>query len=241
MPAGPRRLAVARCVALILTIVPQARCAPAATWRGVLRDESGHMISHADLVLQAVSDDRKYTAKSSATGNFVFAEIAAGTYTLRVAAAGKTWNSANPMVIKEGAALVASLQLDAQDQIVRVLPGGETSASQGSGGEHLSSGELSSLPLNERDFSKLLLLAAGTMTDTNGAANFTQQFAVNGQRGVASVFAIDGAEFRTEFFNIFNIVDFGLPSNTVLGTGFGIISHTAGPSRQIQFSLKLIY
>jgi hypothetical protein len=25
------------------------------------------------------------------------------------------------------------------------------------------------------------------MTDTNGAANFTQQFAVNGQRGVASV------------------------------------------------------
>jgi hypothetical protein len=30
------------------------------------------------------------------------------------------------------------------------------------------------------------------MTDTNGAANFTQQFAVNGQRGSASVFAMDG-------------------------------------------------
>jgi hypothetical protein len=39
-----------------------------------------------------------------------------------------------------------------------------------------------------------LLLAAGTMTDTNGAANFTQQFAVNGQRGSASVFAMDGAD-----------------------------------------------
>jgi len=36
-------------------------------------------------------------------------------------------------------------------------------------------------------------------------------------------------------------VNFGLPSNTVLGSGFGIISHTAGPSRQIQFSLKLVY
>ena len=65
---------------------------------------------------------------------------------------------------------------------------------RGSGGEHLSSGEVSSLPLNERDFSKLLLLAAGTMTDTNGAANFTQQFAVNGQRGVTSVFATDAAD-----------------------------------------------
>ena len=61
-----------------------------------------------------------------------------------------------------------------------------------SGGGHLSSAEVSSLPLNARDFSKLLLLAAGTMTDTNGAANFTQQFAVNGQRGATTVFATDG-------------------------------------------------
>ena len=53
---------------------------------------------------------------------------------------------------------------------------------------------MSSLPLNKRDFSQLLLLAAGTMTDTNGAANFTQQFAVNGQRGTAAVFAMDGAD-----------------------------------------------
>ena len=61
-----------------------------------------------------------------------------------------------------------------------------------------------------RDFSKLLLLAAGTMTDTNGAANFTQQFAVNGQRGVATVFAIDGfdttdAELGGATFNTFNV------------------------------------
>jgi len=48
-------------------------------------------------------------------------------------------------------------------------------------------------------------------------------------------------QFRAEFFNIFNIVNFGLPSNTVLGSGFGTISHTAGSSRQIQFSLKLVY
>jgi hypothetical protein len=48
-------------------------------------------------------------------------------------------------------------------------------------------------------------------------------------------------EFRAEFFNLFNIVNFSLPSNTVRGSGFGIISHTAGTSRQIQFSLKLIF
>ena len=48
-------------------------------------------------------------------------------------------------------------------------------------------------------------------------------------------------EFRAEFFNIFNRVNFGLPSNVVRGSGFGIISKTAGTSRQIQFSLKLIF
>ena len=72
--------------------------------------------------------------------------------------------------------------------------GSSTTAAQASGGKRLSSKEVSDLPLNKRDFSQLLLLAAGTMTDTNGAANFTQQFAVNGQRGSAAVFAMDGID-----------------------------------------------
>jgi hypothetical protein len=48
-------------------------------------------------------------------------------------------------------------------------------------------------------------------------------------------------QFRAEFFNVFNLVNFGLPANIVRGSGFGFINHTAGPSRQIQFSLKLMY
>ena len=48
-------------------------------------------------------------------------------------------------------------------------------------------------------------------------------------------------QFRAEFFNIFNVVNFGLPANVVRGSGFGVISRTAGTSRQIQFSLKVIY
>jgi hypothetical protein len=48
-------------------------------------------------------------------------------------------------------------------------------------------------------------------------------------------------QFRAEFFNMFNIVNMGLPANTLQGSGFGVISKTAGTSRQIQFSLKIIY
>lgn len=48
-------------------------------------------------------------------------------------------------------------------------------------------------------------------------------------------------QFRAEFFNIFNIANLGLPGNVLAGSGFGQISRTAGTSRQIQFSLKLLY
>ena len=48
-------------------------------------------------------------------------------------------------------------------------------------------------------------------------------------------------QFRSEFFDLFNIVTMGLPNNILSGSGFGEISKTAGNSRQIQFSLKLIY
>src|ERR1700686_3707709 len=70
------------------------------------------------------------------------------------------------------------------------------SQAAGTGGEALSSQAVSELPLNKRDFSQLLLLAAGTMTDANGASNFTAQFAINGQRGVEAVFAMDGGDIR---------------------------------------------
>ncbi|WP_449727807.1 hypothetical protein [Granulicella paludicola] len=56
-----------------------------------------------------------------------------------------------------------------------------------------------------------------------------------------SVSELMNVQFRAEFFNIFNVVNMGLPSNTILGSGFGLINRTAGSSRQIQFSLKAAY
>ena len=83
------------------------------------------------------------------------------------------------------------LTLTGQDTLsIRPL----ASAQETTGGVDLSSQSVSQLPLNKRDFSQLLLLAAGTMTDANGATNFTQQFAINGQRGVEATFAMDGAD-----------------------------------------------
>jgi Carboxypeptidase regulatory-like domain len=171
-----------------------------------LLDASGNPVEKAEIHLRATDGSHGYTATTSANGQFTIVAIVSGSYTLTATAQGKTWTATETVRIEDGAGLPFSLQLSAQGQELRIIgeKGAEKGAATGaakdagspqaSGGEHLSTGEVSSLPLNERDFSKLLLLAAGTMTDTNGAANFTQQFAVNGQRGSAAVFAMDGAD-----------------------------------------------
>ena len=181
-------------IVLVVSSLPALADTPGA-FKGTIRDGAGAAVAQATVHLHTA--DLEATATSNAAGEFVFAKIAPGSYELSVESGSKVWRAARPLVIaaNEGA-IALSLQLSAQSNDLLVLPaesanGGENKAS---GGERLSGKEVSSLPLNERDFSKLLLLAAGTMTDTNGAANFTQQFAVNGQRGAATVFALDGAD-----------------------------------------------
>jgi len=179
------------CFGALLLAVPMAG-ATNASWSGALIDASGKPVAGAVVKLHPASGGHDYTATTASNGKFQLVDIAAGSYELSAAAAGKEWKAAMPQVVTDGAVLTIWLQMSLVGQDLRsVAPSSETTA-QASGGEHLSSSEVSNLPLNARDFSKLLLLAAGTMTDANGAANFTQQFAVNGQRGMATVFATDG-------------------------------------------------
>lgn len=154
-------------------------------WSGVLRDESGTTISAGILRLAAGS--AHLSATTDQEGRFIFPAIPPGEYSLTIESRGATANYATRLRLPDSR--VAAIVLGSGGAIW--LSAGQR---EGTGGENLSSKEVSELPLNKRDFTQLLLLAAGTMTDTNGAANFTQQFAVNGQRGTAAVFAMDGAD-----------------------------------------------
>ena len=165
-----------------------------SSWSGALSDSNGNPVAGAVIKLHSPSGRLDYSIVTSTNGGFSLDNIIPGNYQLSASKDGKTWKAEGPVSIKDGLRLSAGLQISTLDQQLNIVPVAEGSAPQASGGEKLSSKQVSSLPLNERDFSKLLLLAAGTMTDTNGSANFTQQFAVNGQRATATVFAIDGID-----------------------------------------------
>jgi hypothetical protein len=180
---------------------PSAQTATAwITWGGVLHNSAGQPVAGATLLLTSetsVGQGGRLSATTQPDGSFGFPKVLPGRYSLVVQQPGKPATTAVTVSLP-GPGIVLTLS---EQNIVSVapLPASSPAAQaatvpQTSGGEKLSSEAVSSLPLNGRDFSTLLLLAAGTMTDANGATNFTQQFAINGQRGVEAVFAMDGAD-----------------------------------------------
>ncbi len=155
-------------------------------WNGSVHDAAGGVAAKAELLLQR--DGNRYSAVATESGSFHFGAPARGSYQLTVSFEGRLFRMAASVAIPiEGRSRV-TLQADGSIAI------DQESQTQASGGENLSGKSVTSIPLNKRDFSQLLLLAAGTMTDANGATNFTQQFAINGQRGVEATFAMDGAD-----------------------------------------------
>ncbi|HUH64389.1 MAG TPA: TonB-dependent receptor [Terracidiphilus sp.] len=152
-----------------------------------MHDPGGAPIAQARIRL--TGNGAKSEAVTGSDGHFEFKPLPAGPYRLRVEAEGRKVDYPVAVDLAPATPPVAitfsargELSISAQQQ------------NAATGGEQLSSQAVSELPLNTRDFSHLLLLAAGTMTDSNGATNFTQQFAINGQRGVEATFAMDGAD-----------------------------------------------
>jgi hypothetical protein len=160
----------------------------------VVTTDTSAPVSNAVIVLHSSTGQAEYHTATSASGAFSFGEIKPGSYRVTVEVNGKVWTAASLFVVQENQQLTVDIQLSSQDQSLNMLTSSGQASTEATRGLRLTSKEVSNLPLNERDFSKLLLLAAGTMTDTNGAANFTQQFSINGQRGVTAVFATDGTD-----------------------------------------------
>ncbi|MGH9583760.1 MAG: carboxypeptidase regulatory-like domain-containing protein, partial [Bryobacteraceae bacterium] len=155
-------------------------------WNGVVRDEAGAAIENA--VVELTSETARFSAVTQANGTYHFAAVPAGRYRLSIHVQNR--HLTYPQILTLPSDGEAEIVISERSSIS--LHSGTRQAA--SGGETLSANAVSGIPLNKRDFGQLLLLAAGTMTDTNGATNFTQQFAINGQRGVEAVFAMDGAD-----------------------------------------------
>jgi hypothetical protein len=173
--------------ALLLPAGVFAQSTTQIAWRGVVRNSNGAPIAAAKVRLAGKGS--KAEAVSGTDGGFHLEALPAGDYRLTIQWNGRRVEAAQAIALRPAESPALLMLSDRGELTVSVLEG-----QPATGGEELSSAAVSDLPLNKRDFSTLLLLAAGTMTDANGATNFTAQFAINGQRGVEAVFAMDGAD-----------------------------------------------
>ncbi len=171
---------------LCVSAVPGWGQSATPLWHGVLRNAAGAPIPGAIVRLAGVHV--QIEAVTDSDGRFRLA-VPAGEYRLTVQTSDRKIKYAGAIYVTAASPAMALTLSGRGELTVAALE-----ADQTTGGEKLSSQAVSELPLNKRDFSALLLLAAGTMTDTNGATNFTAQFAINGQRGVEATFAMDGAD-----------------------------------------------
>ncbi len=160
---------------------------PAPAWQGVLQDQNAHPVGQAQVALDSGDEHLRTTTRSD--GSFAFSALLPRDYSLSVRVSGRDYRGASAVTIPAPAARVL-LTLTPEGGLVAGVQQEKAAA----GGEQLTSKAVSEIPLNKRDFSQLLLLAAGTAADSSGASNFTQQFAINGQRGVEATFALDGAD-----------------------------------------------
>jgi hypothetical protein len=173
------------------------------TWTGVVRTAAGEPVAGAKVTVYTPAATENLTAVTATDGKFAIADIRLGPHNVSVQLPGRG-PTAQAAVDITGATVVLTVS---EQNVLSIAnpqtpaagasngnPSTTSNAASGIGAEKLSSQKVNELPLNGRDFSALLLLAAGTMTDVNGQTNFTQQFAINGQRGVEAVFAMDGAD-----------------------------------------------
>jgi Carboxypeptidase regulatory-like domain len=176
-------------ITLLAVATAHTQQALQATWTGVLRNTAGAPIANAKIILSG--SEAKAEARTNGDGVFHLAALPAGQYHLTVDSGGHKSEYAESIDLQPAAPSVV-LTLSIRGEILVAAQTEKDRAA--TGGEQLSSQAVSELPLNKRDFSSLLLLAAGTMTDANGATNFTAQFAINGQRGVEATFAMDNGD-----------------------------------------------
>ena len=178
-----------------------------ATLNGVVRDSTGAVIAKASLLLSNVDTGIERIGNSNDSGNYVFADITPGRYTLKATAQGFSTKqvSAFVLAVNQTATIDVALAAGAQSEVVTVEATAEQlQASTAELGTVMATKQVNDLPLNGRNFTQLLSLTPGVSPISVGQNNMggrTGGFAAPIAEGAAFTFpSINGATNRSNYF-----------------------------------------
>jgi len=175
--------------------------------RGSVRDAQGALISGAKVTARNANTGLTREALTGTDGGYVLAELPAGTYTVTAEAEGLSPVAQN-VLVNVGLDTAADFDLTQVQQhkealtVVAEAPVVDTSRDVL--GEVVEQKLVNELPLNGRDFGKLVALSPGATVDPSGVAG-TQggfgQFNINGNRDRSNNYTLDGTDNNDPFFN----------------------------------------
>ena len=173
-----------------------------------MTDASGAVISGANVTVKNVNTGLERTTQTSADGSYSVPELPIGTYTVTVSQSGfQTSVTTNVMVdVATERRVDAALKTGQVSQTVEVsgedLPQVETTSAELGG--TLTAETIANLPVNGRDYTKLIYLnpgVAGSPDQISDSPGSFGTFSMNGSRGRANNFLLDGTDMNDGYRN----------------------------------------
>ena len=175
---------------------------------GTVTDSSGAVVSGAKVTVKNVATGLERTTQTSGDGTYSVPELPLGTYTVTITQAGFQTAVTTGVVVDVATErrVDAALRTGQVQQQVEVsgeeLPQVETTSAVLGG--TLTAQTIQNLPVNGRDYTKLIFLNPGVagspdqITDSPGSFG---TFSMNGSRGRANNFLLDGTDMNDGFRN----------------------------------------
>jgi hypothetical protein len=197
---------------VVLICMLTAGLASAQTFRGSIQgtvtDPSGAVIPEAQVTVKNVDTGLERRVTTDQTGFFVVRELPIGNYQVTVAKQGfkQSVAASVPVEVAVARRVDVTLQPGGAGQVTEVtaeIPLVD-SKSNTLGGSFLAN-QVENLPVNGRDFTKLLIMVPGTAGEPNGGGDSPGSFGLfsaNGNRGRSNNFLLDGTDMNDGYRNL---------------------------------------
>ena len=200
------------CATLFISFLG-ATTSQAQTFRGTIlgtvTDSSGAALVGATVTVHNVDTGVDRITETTTDGGYLMPELPVGSYDVTIAMKGfqKTTTTGVAVTVAGERRVDASLKPGATSQSITVsgdtLPTVET-ASDTLGGT-FESNQVEELPINGRDYTKLLIMVPGTAGEPNGGGDSPGSyglFSADGSRGRSNNYLLDGTDMNDGYRNL---------------------------------------
>ena len=197
---------------ILALVVLAATSLLAQTFRGTIlgtvTDPSGAVVSGAKVTVKNLNTGLERTTQTSADGSYSVPELPIGTYTVTISQSGFQTSVTTNIAVNVAAEKRVDAALKAGQVATVVEVSGETlpqvETTMNTLGGVLTQETVKDLPINGRDYTKLIFLNPGVagspdqITDSPGSFGV---FSMNGARGRSNNFLLDGTDMNDGYRN----------------------------------------